>query len=362
MREYILIIGGGILQIPLVEEAQKMNFNVIVSDWDAECACRELADRFWEIDVFDSTEHVEHARILLKQESIQIVGCIAAGIDATETAWHVNTWIQLKTKGKHGYWISLAATEICRDKYKFRQWQEEHGFNHPKYLLAGTGVRHFNDCIVKPIDNSGGRGNTKIILPSDVRNYLGALDYAISQSKKGKGSENAIIEELLSGKEYTVETIWENGKMYPAFITDRYFKNNDKYAIEAGASHPSSLSTERQSELYSEMERLGNSLGMKYGPLKGDIMIVEEKCSECEGSGRGILNVHNRDRSITKVTMIYDLPNTDMKCKSCKGTGKDNKIYILETTTRYSGGFDCQYLVPLATGKNILRAAIQSNV
>ena len=42
------------------------------------------------------------------------------------------------------------------------------------------------------------------------------------------------------------------------------------------------------------------------------------KCSECEGSGRGMLNVHNRDGSTTKVPMIHDLPNTDMKCKNCE--------------------------------------------
>ena len=31
---------------------------------------------------------------------------------------------------------------------------------------------------------------------------------------------------------------------------------------------------------------------------------------------------------------------------------------IIEMTVRLSGGFDCQYLVPAATGKNVLRAAI----
>ena len=33
-------------------------------------------------------------------------------------------------------------------------------------------------------------------------------------------------------------------------------------------------------------------------------------------------------------------------------------IRIIEMTVRLSGGFDCQYLVPAATGKNVLKAAI----
>jgi len=34
-------------------------------------------------------------------------------------------------------------------------------------------------------------------------------------------------------------------------------------------------------------------------------------------------------------------------------------IYVLEATTRMSGGFDCQYLVPSATGMNVIRAGLQ---
>ena len=305
MNKTILVIGGGILQVPLVEEAQKMNFDVIVSDLDAACPCRELADRFWEIDVFNSTEHVEHARTLLVQESVQLVGAIAAGIDAIETAWKVNNWIKLQTKGKHGFWAGYKATMICRTKSGLRGQQMKLKLNYPQY---GWTKYPF---IIKPQDSSGGRGITKVYdeIPLDEFQSL------IRRAKSYSPTKSFIVEELLTGTEHTVETIWENGKMYPAFITDRYFKNNDKYAIEAGASHPSTLSTVTQGEIYSVMESLGNSLGLKYGPLKGDILI-----------------------------------------------DKKNKIYILEATTRYSGGFDCQYLVPMATGKNNLRAAIQSNV
>src|SRR5205807_10036557 len=35
---------------------------------------------------------------------------------------------------------------------------------------------------------------------------------------------------------------------------------------------------------------------------------------------------------------------------------------IIEMTTRLSGGFDCQVLVPAATGKNVLRAALRTAI
>ena len=40
----------------------------------------------------------------------------------------------------------------------------------------------------------------------------------------------------------------------------------------------------------------------------------------------------------------------------------DDKLVILEMTTRLSGGFDCQYLVPAATGKNIIKASMLTSL
>lgn len=45
--------------------------------------------------------------------------------------------------------------------------------------------------------------------------------------------------------------------------------------------------------------------------------ITLEDCPECEGTGRGMLTIHNRDGTGTKVPMIHDLPDTDMNCKKC---------------------------------------------
>ena len=351
-KNYIICLGGGLLQEPLIAEAHSLDLNVIVTDINPNCHCRELSDKFWEIDIFDSSEHVRHCQTMAAQESNKkILGLVAAGIDAIETAWKVNNWIKLQTKGKHGFWAGYKATQICRNKYTFREHLKTKGFNIPRNIKIVEDrpviyQGHRNDYIpfiIKPVDNSGGRGNRKFSGYNSYSDYSNAIIYARSQSKL----KTVIAEELLKGTEHTVETIWEDGKMYRAFITDRYFKNDDNYAIEAGASHPSTLSTGTQGEIYSVMESLGNSLGMKHGPLKGDVMLVKEKCPECH---KGIAF----DREVN----ISGIP---LKCPNC-ADGRVETIYILEATTRYSGGFDCQYLVPLATGKNILKAAIESNV
>ena len=52
-QKYFWIIGGGILQVPLIKEAKKLNYKIIVTDADENCICKELASCFETIDIFD---------------------------------------------------------------------------------------------------------------------------------------------------------------------------------------------------------------------------------------------------------------------------------------------------------------------
>ncbi len=124
-----------------------------------------------------------------------------------------------------------------------------------------------------------------------------------------------LIEERWKGTEHTVETLFDvNGKFWPCFITDRFFDYSKGFALETGLRHPSTLPSYIQRKAYAIAEKLGRDLGVKHGPLKLDIMVTEDG------------------------------------------------IRVIEATTRHSGGFDAQYLVPAATGKNILRIGIETSM
>ena len=62
---YFWVIGGGVLQVPVVEEAKRIGLRVIVSDGNPNCQCSELADVFWPVDIFDIDEHLRKADIAL---------------------------------------------------------------------------------------------------------------------------------------------------------------------------------------------------------------------------------------------------------------------------------------------------------
>ena len=81
------IIGGGLLQVPLVEEVRKLGYSPLVSDRDASCACAPLADRLAAIDIFDIEGHQREA------DRLQTAGDrIAAHIESA--------WAERRRKGR----------------------------------------------------------------------------------------------------------------------------------------------------------------------------------------------------------------------------------------------------------------------
>ena len=126
-------------------------------------------------------------------------------------------------------------------------------------------------------------------------------------SKSGR----ALIEECWERLEQTVETIFDvDGNFHRCFITDRIFDRSSGYAMELGLRQPSSLPESTLDEMYQLAENIARDLGIKIGAAKFDMILT------------------------------------------------DKGPRVIEMTVRLSGGFDCQYLVPAATGKNVMRAAI----
>ena len=58
LLKYIWIIGGGQLQIPLIEEAKKLGYSTIVTDINPNCVCSDIADIFKNVDIFDIESNI----------------------------------------------------------------------------------------------------------------------------------------------------------------------------------------------------------------------------------------------------------------------------------------------------------------
>ncbi len=269
--KYLWILGGGLLQIAAIEEADKMGLKTIISDMNDKCVCASMADMFIHLDIFDIKGHLEALRTL-QGDGFDIAGVLCEGIDCPETAAHMQVYLGKPTAPPE-------IARICHNKIEFRKAMRVLGYPVPtitKPLIIKTQT-----------EGSGSRGT--VMYPECK--YL--------------------VEERMYGTEHTVETLFDTeGMFWPCFITDRHFDYSAGYALETGLRHPSVLPEYVQRKAYQIAENLGRDLGIKAGPFKLDIMVTEDG------------------------------------------------VRVIEATTRFSGGFDAQYLVPAATGKNILRAGI----
>lgn len=312
MREtYLWVIGGGVLQIPLIVEAKKIGLKVIVTDASPSCMCSQHADIFSPIDIFDIKKHLNLADDLTAK-GVSIEGVLAAGIDAPETMTRLAE--HLKLPG-----VSSEIAHLVNNKELFREKMKELDIPVPCfYVMTEDNLDTLDKTlsevgyplIVKNTSSSGSRG-TKIFYEPDFNGVKETVLEAIEISRSSK----ALIESLWLGSEHTVETIFDiNGDFHECFITDRGFDKSNGFAIETGLVHPSQLSKKNQKEMYVLAEYVSKSIGISHGAAKFDMMLTN------------------------------DGPR------------------IIEMTVRLSGGFDCQYLVPFATGKNVLKAAIQTSL
>lgn len=304
---YFWVVGGGEMQVPVIAEARTLGLGVICSDIDPDCVCATLADHFFPIDIFDIEAHVATA-LDLRAQGLQIAGVLAAGIDAPETMART-----ARALGLPG--VDPEIARLVHNKAAFRAKLQALGFPVPRFVSVSLDDLDRLDAlaadigyplIVKNTDSSGSRG-TRIFHTPDPAMLLATAREAIAVSRSGR----ALIESFWEGPEQTVETLFDiNGDFHPCFITDRHFDKRQGFALETGLQHPSVLAQDTQREMYQIAEDVARALGICIGAAKYDFILTP------------------------------DGPR------------------IIEMTVRLSGGFDCQYLVPAATGKNVIRAAM----
>ena len=304
---YFWIIGGGLMQVPLIEVVHALGLRALVTDRRDDCACASLADWFEAVDIFDLMGHLVLCDELLGAGE-RIAGVLAAGVDAPLTMA-----VLAQHLGVPGISPDIAA--LVHHKAKCRKRLTELGYPMPLYrqlspsdlpdlTAIADGIGY--PLIIKNTDSSGSRGTRIFQSRQDEAMHATARE-AMRVSRSG----TALLESCWEGTEHTVETLFDvHGKFHRCFITDRWFDKSAGFAIETGLRHPSVLSVHAQEQMYSLAEQVARDVGIHQGAAKYDMM------------------------------MTQDGPR------------------IIEMTVRLSGGFDCQYLVPAATGKQVLRAAV----
>jgi len=296
--KFLLIIGGGILQEQTLIECNKLGLGKIIVDGNEDCYCTKSpyfdTDNFICADISKPELVLSQLKKWFRVNRVNMVGVYTQGCDCAYTVAYVANKLGLPN-------IGINTAYLAHNKIAMRERLGEHFIRQP---FVHTDIHFLSyPLVVKPSDNCASRGIT-------IVNHRDKLSQAIEYARHFSSDGKYLVEEFIDGKEYSVDTIVYKGKVYPAGISDRVFLEKNNYAIQDGSITPSLLSAELQERMYEVMQDCATALGIKWGAFKGDLIV------------------------------------------------RDNKVYVLEVTTRLSGGFDSQFRKPYSFGINLIKATI----
>lgn len=258
MKSKLLILGAGVMQVPIIRKAAGMGYETIVVDYDKNAPGFQYAAKKYVVSTLDQDAILDIAK------SEHISGILTTSDAPVKVVSFIGKELGLPT-------MSEMVSEVCTNKYAQRKLFKSKGINCPEFYLceSSTDIENFKSFpyIVKPIDSSASRGVSKVENTEELR---AALDEALSFSKKGK----AIIESFIPGREFSVETLTQNQKTEIITITEKLTKGESEgYFVEDTHIQPARINQEEKDLIRQEVQKALNAIGVDNCPTHTEIKI-----------------------------------------------------------------------------------------
>ncbi len=286
----IAIIGASYLQEPLIQKAKSLGIQTHVFAWECQDVGEKSADHFYPISIR------EKEKILDVCEKVGIDGICSISSDLAMIA------VNYVADKLHLVGNTQECVMRTTNKHMMRKCFEENGDPSPKSIL----VRSADDAdkvdldlpvIVKPVDRSGSRGVTKV---TDRAALSDAIEAAL-----GVGFEKkAIVEEYVSGREYSVEYISWEGKHCFLALTQKYTTGSPNF-IETAHLEPAQVDNETLTRIKTVVEHALDSVGFRYGASHTEVMVKDDGDVRIIEIG-GRMGGDNIGSSLVRLSTGYD--------------------------------------------------------
>lgn len=267
----VLILGGGVMQLPAIEAGKRLGRIVHVADGNAQCVGVEDADVFHHIDLQDIDGLVHAARNIPNLQ-----GVFTAGTDFSYSVAVVADACKLPGTPPDSA-LRASHKNLMRDAFRAQ------GVPIPGYYTLsaeeGEGVLNREEAyaellkklppfplVVKPVDNMGSRG---VIRCDHVADLVPAIAGAREFAREG----TVILEEWIPGQEYSLDAIVIDGVVRVTGIGVRHIFF-PPYFVEMGHSIPAPLEPEERHALIDVFSQAISALGITNGAAKGDIFLI----------------------------------------------------------------------------------------
>ena len=285
----LVMIGGGVQQINAVKIAQNSGYKLLVTDRNKSAPCASISDYFVTIDgrnvedlsayIMDHKERLNIKGVFTLTELVTTVAVVSAAVGLPSVS--ISSAIKCQNK------------KICKNLWIKNGVPTPRGGSAISYDEALSLFKTLNKRVfVKPVVGFGGINAKKIFSEHELRALF-----------NNHSAGEMIVEEYIEGSMHDVNGMYDaKGIFHPMGITDRSFL--DEFPVENRTSSPSYLSQKEQEHLYSLLEHSTRSLGIQWGPVKGDAVYSNQEFKMLEVAPR----LHGPKSS------LYVLPNSGVNC------------------------------------------------
>lgn len=259
MRHFF-IIGGSSMQREFLRCVKRAGFITHIFDYDANCVCKNEADFFHLISI-DEKEAIFK---LALEYNIAGIGTSASEL-ANITSCYVGEKLNL---GTNSYQVALNTTDKSKMKEIFKH------FNIPcasfvvaqdKKELERLDLKF--PLVLKPSDRSAGRG---VILVRDKNELLEHFEHSQNLAYNKK----VLLEEVLEGRQFSVETISSHSKHCIITITEEYLRNSNDF-LETEQLVPARVSDEEKALIKKECQKVLDAFEIKFGAAHIELKLNE---------------------------------------------------------------------------------------
>ena len=299
---YLIILGCSEDQIPAFKRAKAIGIKTIGVDYNPNAPAFEYCD----IPLMISVKHEDQLIPSLEEleEEFKFIGVMTLGVEISPMVSKVAKRFGLIAVDETTAFLTTnkCARSMCLD---------ERDIPIPCYqvLQDHTKIKMDMPFVIKPSDSSASRGVRRIDHQRDLKE-------AFNVAKNFSTDNRVLVEEMLSGPEISIEGFMINGTMYVTGFADRNYATvpntvDQPFFIEDGSNLPSILPDDIQRQACKVFEEAARACGIKDGPSKGDLLV------------------------------------------------QDGIVYVIEITSRLSGGGFCSRSQAMLNGTDIVTATIQ---
>jgi biotin carboxylase len=258
----LLVLGAGAAQLGLLAAARARELHVIAVDREPSAPGFRYADR----RAIVSTEDESGIERLAGAERVD--GLIAPGID-----WPVAIAARTAERLALPHPISPETATLSTSKLRQRERFAEAGVPQPAYEVcsgaaeaAEAAGRIGFPCVIKAPDRQGQRGLTLVGSAEEVEQ---AVRIALDASR----SATLLVEELVPGREVTVNAFSVGGHFHPLTVTDRLTAPLPAFGVALTHVWPSELEPAQIGGVIEAASAAARAVGIENGPSYTQVLV-----------------------------------------------------------------------------------------